>query len=307
MTDGAGGHLSEAARTALELPDDERVARIRAPRWIGYTQALAILGQLQALLDHPKQHRMPNLLLVGDTNNGKTLIAKRFERLHPAQREGGQAVLVPVLVIQAPPVPDEDRFYSAILDALLVPHRSSHRAAQKQGEVIRILRYVGLKVLVVDEIHHVLAGHDAKQRQFLNVVKYLGNELRVPIVGVGIKETVRALQTDPQLANRFEPVALPRWEMNQDYLMLLARSPAPGACVSPCSCSSRSADRPPHPEPCRAAPQPRPSRKPAPAAHGSSGSRVPGASDPIHRRRRRRAGAAQRTSRARGATARAPM
>lgn len=166
---------------------------------------------------------MPNLLLVGDTNNGKTVIARRFEKLHPAkERAEGEGVFVPVLVVQAPPVPDDTRFYTAILDELFAPHRPTQRAARKQFEVIRLLRYVGLKMLVIDEIHHVLAGHEAKQRQFLNVIKYLGNELQLPIVGVGIKEAVRALQTDPQLANRFEPVPLPRWEMGRDYLMLLA-------------------------------------------------------------------------------------
>lgn len=222
MTDVAS-HLGDHARAALELPTEERVARIRSPRWIGYTRAKQILRQLDELLDHPKTHRMPNLLLVGDTNNGKTVIAKRFEKLHPAEETmGGEAVVVPVLVVQAPPVPDEARLYTAILDELFAPHRPTQRAAQKQCEVLHLLRYVRLKVLVIDEIHHVLAGHEAKQRQFLNVLKYLGNELQVPIVGVGIREAVRAIQTDPQLANRFEPVALPRWEMGQDYLMLLA-------------------------------------------------------------------------------------
>ncbi len=222
MTEAAP-HLGDRARAALELPAEERVARIRSPRWIGYTRAKEILCRLDELVERPKTHRMPNLLLVGDTNNGKTVIARRFEKLHPAaETASGDGVVVPVLVVQAPPVPDEARLYAAILDDLFVPHSPTQRAARLQGEVLYILRYVGLRVLVIDEIHHLLAGHEAKQRQFLNVLKYLGNELQIPIVGVGIKEAIRAIQTDPQLANRFEPVALPRWEMGQDYLMLLA-------------------------------------------------------------------------------------
>jgi hypothetical protein len=79
-----------------------------------------------------------------------------------------------------------------------------------------------LQVLIIDEIHHVLAGHVAKQRLFLNVLKYLGNELQIPLVGVGTMDALRALHTDPQMANRFEPVALPRWEMNREFQVLLA-------------------------------------------------------------------------------------
>jgi hypothetical protein len=33
---------------------------------------------------------------------------------------------------------------------------------------------------------------------------------------------VRAVQSDPQLVSRFELVGLPRWEMSEDFLMLLA-------------------------------------------------------------------------------------
>src|SRR5215831_3876788 len=39
---------------------------------------------------------------------------------------------------------------------------------------------------------------------------------------VGTIDALRAIQTDPQMVNRFEPVALPRWEMNRDFQMLLA-------------------------------------------------------------------------------------
>jgi hypothetical protein len=93
---------------------------------------------------------------------------------------------------------------------------------EKQMKVLHLLRDIPVRVLIIDEIHHILAGHIAKQRHFLNVLKYLGNELKMPLVGVGTIDALRAIQTDPQMVNRFEPVALPRWEMNRDFQMLLA-------------------------------------------------------------------------------------
>jgi len=77
-------------------------------------------------------------------------------------------------------------------------------------------------MLIIDEIHQIVAGKIGAQRQFLNTIKYLGNELQIPIVGVGTYEAFSALQTDPQLANRFEPTVLPRWEQGQEYLRLLS-------------------------------------------------------------------------------------
>jgi hypothetical protein len=216
-------HLSSAARGALDLPAAERIDHIRRPRWIGYTRAKQLLGKLDDLLTHPKTHRMPNLLIVGDTNAGKTMLANRFAQLHPADdNPEGEAAIVPVLAIQSPPGPDESRFYNAILEALFAPYNPRERAAHKQVQVLRILKGVGLRMLIIDEVHNVLTGPVNKQRQFLNVLKYLGNDLQIPLVGLGTKEALRAIQADPQLANRFEPAALPPWQLNQEFQMLLA-------------------------------------------------------------------------------------
>lgn len=216
-------HLNDSAIEALTLSDAERIHKIRSERWIGYPKAKQILTKLEDLLIYPRTHRMPNLLVVGDTNNGKTMLAQRFMSLHPANdNPDGDGIIAPVLLVQAPPVPDEGRFYNAILEMLFAPYRPSERIDKKQFQVIKLLRYIGLKVLVIDEIHHILAGNMNRQKAFLNVIKYLGNELQISIVGVGTKDAFRALQTDPQLSNRFEPITLPRWEMDHDFQRLLA-------------------------------------------------------------------------------------
>lgn len=215
-------HLNSNAIEQLELSKSERIEKIRSDRWIGYPKAKSVLTKLEDLLSYPRTERMPNMLIVGDTNNGKTMLTKRFLKQHPAiDNPEGDGVYAPVLLVQAPPVPDEGRFYNAILEMLFAPYRPSERVDKKQFQVIKLLRYIGTKILVVDEIHHILAGNLNRQRAFLNVLKYLGNELQISIVGVGTKDAFRALQTEPQLSNRFEPVLLPRWEFNEDYLRLL--------------------------------------------------------------------------------------
>lgn len=215
-------HLNESAKAALRLTRAERINRVRSARWIGYTRAKEIIDKLDNLLTHPKKHRMPNLLLVGDTNNGKTMIVNRFYQKHPSSdNPNGDGIILPVLLIQAPPIPDENRFYNCILEKLFAPYRPSDRVDKKQFQTIRILTQLSTRMLIIDEIHHIIAGSQNKQRHFLNTIKYLGNELKIPIVGVGTKDAYNAIQTDPQLANRFEPVVLSRWEMGTEYLKLL--------------------------------------------------------------------------------------
>ncbi|XZG70527.1 TniB family NTP-binding protein [Chitinibacteraceae bacterium HSL-7] len=216
-------HLSPKAVEKLRLPTVERIEYMQKPRWIGYPRAQSVLEELEALLRYPRQARMPNMLLVGETNNGKTVLIERFLATHPADPNlEGEAARIPVLYVQAPPGPDERGLYNAILGRLFQRLKPTESTDQKRERVLGVLRQVELGVIVIDEIQHLLAGPTQKQRNFLNVLKYIGNELRVPLVGVGTGDAVRALQIDPQLQNRFTPAVLPRWELNADFARLLS-------------------------------------------------------------------------------------
>ena len=213
-------HLLASTAAELDRPVEERISRLRRPFWIGYTRAQTILEQLENLLTHPGTHRMPNLLIVGDTNNGKTMLVRRFVELHPAE-QGRLGTQRRVLLIQAPPMPDQRRLHFAILDALQAPYRPSGLIAALATQTATLLRKVGVRMLIIDEIHHLLAGHLEKQRQFLYILKHLSNELQISLVGVGIKEALRAVHTDTQMGNRFDPVGLPRWRLDREFRMLL--------------------------------------------------------------------------------------
>ena len=216
-------HLSDTAASKLSLSNAERIQHIKKPRWIGYDRAREIITKLEDLLVHPRQPRMPNLLIVGETNNGKTMLVSKFREKHPAEENpNGEAVNIPVLYIQAPPSPDEGAIYSAILNRLFENSRRGESITSKRDRVVSVLRRVNLGMIMVDELQRLLAGSYVKQRNFLNVLKYMGNELCVPIVGIGTTEAVRAIQTDPQLSNRFTPEVLPRWTKNSELARLLA-------------------------------------------------------------------------------------
>lgn len=217
-------HLSENTKLFVEKSsDNERIQFTKQHKWIGYSNAIKIIKKIDYLYDYPKQSRMPNLLIVGDSNNGKTIILKRFiKKYEPYICEKENKVINPVLYIQAPPEPDEKRFYNAILEKLFAPYKTTEKIEQRQNRVIHLLRELKTKILIIDEIQHVLAGASTKQRLFLNVIKYLSNELEIPIVCSGTREAFNALQTDPQLSNRFEPKTLPRWSNDVEFKRLLA-------------------------------------------------------------------------------------
>ena len=71
-----------------------------------------------------------------------------------------------------------------------------------------LLREVGARMLVVDELHNVLAGRGDTRREFLNLLRFLGNELRIPLVGVGTREAYLAVRSDDQLERACQMVCV---------------------------------------------------------------------------------------------------
>lgn len=227
MVDGHGqtpmdlAHLHPSSRPAARLPAAERIAQIRADRWIGYPRAIEAVERLETLLAFPRRQRMPNMLLIGPTNNGKSMIIERFRRAHPPVTERDREH-IPVVCVQMPPEPSPLRFYAAVLAALGAPLRPRPRVAELEQRVLRLLRQVGARMLVLDELHNVLAGGGTTRREFLNLLRFVGNELRISVVGVGTREAYLAIRSDEQLENRFTPFTLPPWQPGEQACRLLA-------------------------------------------------------------------------------------
>lgn len=227
-------HLHPVSREVARLPTAERLHRIRADRWIGYPKAVDAVERLEMLFRWPRKQRMPNLLLVGPTNNGKSMVVERIRRQHPPVTEADREN-IPVVCMQMPSEPSELRFYTALLAALGAPLRPRQRLADVERLAISLLREVGVRMLVIDELHNVLAGRGEARREFLNLLRFLGNELHIPLVGVGTREAYLAVRSDDQLENRFEPFVLPLWEVGDDTRSLLASFAASFPLHSPSS------------------------------------------------------------------------
>jgi hypothetical protein len=217
-------HLHDATRAFIHENDEFRIRRIRTDRWIEYSCAEAAIAAMEDLLTFPKRTRMPNLLLVGPTNNGKTMIVEKFRRAHaptPANESPDGIATIPVLKIQMPAGPDERRFFGAVLDALGLPYLPSSNVARRQETAVKFMRSTNVTLLIIDDLHNLLSGSRNQQRRLLNLLRWLGNELQIPLVAAGTIEALHAIHSDDQLANRFEPMALPTWHDGDEYRQLL--------------------------------------------------------------------------------------
>ena len=210
----ANAHLAPEAQAALDLSDEQRISFLGEDRWIDYPRARKALHELERRLVSPKRTRMPSLLIHGESNIGKSMIIQKFLRDHPHREFNQDTGLLQrdVLAVEMPAAPTERRFYGQLLLALNAPYRPGDRLAAVEFMALTLLRQVSPKMIVVDEVHNLLAGSTREQRASLNLLKFLSNQVPCSIVALGTRDALAAMQTDPQIASRFPALEMPRWQ-----------------------------------------------------------------------------------------------
>ncbi len=211
-------HLTPAAADLLQVPHDQRIRAILGERWVQYARAGQVLRILNLLLEHPRTTRMPSIAVYGDSGMGKTMIMQRFRAQHPPLFDSQAGIeRTRVLALQLAGKPGERRLYAQILTALGVPQNPRASVVELEQVAIRLMRAMDVQVLLLDEVHNILAGTFREQRIVLNTLRYISNELQVSLVCFGVNEAREAISGDVQLARRFEEFPLTRWSADDEF------------------------------------------------------------------------------------------
>ncbi|BCT87830.1 MULTISPECIES: TniB family NTP-binding protein [Acinetobacter] len=219
-------HLAAHVREIMVLSDDERINFLYMDRWIGYQRAITVLNMLTDLLNRPKKLRPECLLIVGDSNMGKTTIIHEFAKKYYINKVNDidmqlLSLTKPVIPIQAPVRANVKELYINILEHFFVPFRTTDPESKLKNQAIHLLRKYETKMLIIDELHNCLSGSSRQQQEVMNALKTLSNELSLNIIGVGTREASLILHTDAQYASRFDILDLPLWKLDEDFLRLL--------------------------------------------------------------------------------------
>ena len=126
-----------------------------------------------------------------------------------------------MLSIQLAGKPGERQLFAQILYALGINQGLRAGAVDMQFVVVRLLKAIGLQVLVIDEVHNILAGTARDQRIVLNTLRYLSNELNISLVCFGVTDAREAISGDAQLARRFDEMTLTRWSSTAAFEELM--------------------------------------------------------------------------------------
>jgi hypothetical protein len=153
---------------------------------------------------------------------GKSMLVEKFKDdyafISSSELTTAQTKL---LVVELAGRTSERRLYAQILAVVGAPQNPRASIIELERTAIRLLRDIGVQVLVLDEVHNILAGSWREQRVIFNTLRYLSNELKVSLVCFGIMEARQAINGDVQLARRFDAVTLPRWTAGKEFEQLV--------------------------------------------------------------------------------------
>ncbi|NNG71918.1 TniB family NTP-binding protein [Rhizobium laguerreae] len=209
-------HLLEQARTYLDRDVEERVAYVRASRWIGHQVAQHAHRRLEDLLSRPPSLRTQGLTLVGPYANGKTMIAERFAvdhlRRSPEQR---------IWIIQTREGAGLGHFYGSILQALRAPGSDLHNIGRKAEQLDHLLATLKPRMLIFDEFHNALRGRTRDVEAVFAFLRRIGRQYDISPVLIGEVAVYDFINATSEMASRFDFFAVPRWQYDEEYLMLL--------------------------------------------------------------------------------------
>lgn len=126
-----------------------------------------------------------------------------------------------MVVAQVPSEPIERDLYLELLASMGTPAIAGGTLAREKDVCRSLLRTVGAKMIILDEVNSMLAGTFRQQRIFLNAIRFLANDLRFSLVCAGTDLARQALLTDAQLAERFEAFHLKPWKNDAVFAGLL--------------------------------------------------------------------------------------
>ena len=217
----ASSHLTAAAAKLLNEPKAQRIEAILSGK-------MGRLPESETCARRPRTARLPpgrpacRRRHLRRSGMGKTMIMHRSRSDNPPFRPGRWHPPDASLALQMTGRPSERRLFAQFLAAPGAPRSTRCDIVDLEQAALRVLRTIGVKVLVLDEVHNILAGPHRDQRIILNILRFLTNELSFSLVCFGVSEAREAISGDIQLARRIDEIQLQRWAANKEIETLMA-------------------------------------------------------------------------------------
>lgn len=211
--------LHPTAERMLDAPVHARMAMIIEDKTVFYPALQYIVNEAEWMIHEPRQTRARGLVVSASRGNGKTSLAKL---IHERYQGYDSPDLPCALRISMSGVRDARSVYGRIMEELGSPARISHRLSDRELLVQRLLRDVDCRLLILDEVQDILLGSEREQQRALEGIKFLMNELSLPILAFGTEKAGHGFGSDPHLDARFSQYTMPNWQADNTLANFLA-------------------------------------------------------------------------------------
>lgn len=218
----ARAHLNPRIFHLLDAPQHQRIEHILMDRIIPYPVFEGILEEVHWLIMAPKCSRARGLIVEGVPNSGKTEIANTVLRHYPISAIDTPTNRRPRAVfISISGARTTKAILNRILEKIGVPTPQSSTMGDREALVIHSLRKMNCCLLIIDEIQDALNFRESEQVRVFEVIKYLMNELRMPVLALGADRAAGAFRADKHLAARFDAITIPQWVVGNEFAHFL--------------------------------------------------------------------------------------
>lgn len=202
------------------LLDESDIARRRdaiyKDVWIDCLHSQSALNGILCMLQAPHGITAPCILVCAEPGCGKSALMNQLKRQNPEM--GSPCVFITI---------DERlrnmKFAEVILEGIgLAPRLASNKNLCTDA-IASYLQAKGIRAIVIDEFHEMLAGSKSEQLKSLSLLKGLsGHPFCLSIILLGTQAAQNALLGDPQLSRRYQIYNLPKWGFSSDFRNFVA-------------------------------------------------------------------------------------
>jgi hypothetical protein len=143
------------------------------------------------------------MLVTGEPGVGKTTLCKEYEKLH-SRIELDEKTLIPVLLARIPIPATPKNLVSNLLTGLGDPIAEKGTTYNQTKRLINFLKQCKVELIILDEFQHFIDQDSDKILYTISDwLKQLINETGIPIILVGLAQSVNVLKANGQLKRRF--------------------------------------------------------------------------------------------------------
>lgn len=222
MSNKRFAHLDQETKKIVLRGKSTRIRYVLTEHFLLHHRIAKLIDHVQFLVYKPSQTRAWGLVVEAPPGQGKTMLSIAImRRIATDRRRWLSAPKRPVLCISMTGAREGRTIYNRILEELGAIIPRSMRIADREMLTLQLLHEAGVVLLILDEIQDVLRFTPRQRQATLDVVKFIMNRLRTPILALGAKPAADSFREDPHLNARFRQEAIPLWKSNAEFSAFL--------------------------------------------------------------------------------------